>query len=167
VPDVVLVLMALVIGAWPLQASDPPTHCTRDERVVFSCEAPSRNVVSLCASRPKAAAALTYRYGPLDKPELVFPAAGAHPREHFRGSTVMYAGGGGAWLAFDRGGFTYFVYSAIGRDWEKEGVLVRKGDSQVADIRCAGAYKSDIGPELFEELDIPAGADEFDVPPEL
>jgi len=107
---------------------------------------------------------VAYRYGPLGQPELVYPARAAHPREHFRGSTVMYAGGGGAWIAFDRGGFTYFVYTAIGKAWEKEGVLVRKGDVQVADIRCAGPYKSEIGPAFFEEADIPAGADEFDVP---
>ena len=58
----------------------------------------------------------------------------------------------------------HFVYTAVGREWEKEGVLVRKGDAHIADIRCAGAYKSEIGPALFEQSDIPAGADEFDVP---
>lgn len=157
-------LVALGDGLSRPQGPDAPTHCAREERPIFTCQTASRKIISLCASRSPASPALTYRYGPHGKPELVYPSLTAHPREHFRGSTVMYSGGGGAWLAFDSGGFTYFTYTAIGRGWRKEGVLVRKGDAQVADIRCDGPYTSEIGPELFEELDIPAGADEFDVP---
>lgn len=147
------------------QAAPPPTHCTPRERVVFSCQTASSKVISLCAARATGdSASMAYRFGALDAPELVYPQVAAHPREHFRGSTVMYSGGGGAWIAFDNGGFTYFVYTAIGKGFETAGVLVRKGDAQVASLRCVGPSTSEIGPAFFHESDIPAGADEFDVP---
>jgi hypothetical protein len=156
--------LALVAGL--AHAQDMPTHCRAGERVVFSCRMTNGKVASICGPRPTSAGgSLQYRFGhPGEALELRYPESAAPAAEHFRGATLLYSGGGGAWLAFDRGGFSYFVYTAIGKDWQKEGVSVRKGDDTVAALRCRGAVTSDIGPALFAELDLPAGADEFEVP---
>ena len=162
----VLAVMVLILPpARAPQAPAPDTHCTRIERIVFSCATASKKVISLCASRPpRTPATMQYRFGPPTQLELVYPRDDGPLREHFRGSRLMYAGGGGAWIAFDNGGFTYFVYTAVGKDFEKEGIVVRKGDAIVASLLCEGPFTSEIGPAFFEEADLPSGADEFDVP---
>ncbi len=58
-----------------------PTHCTADERVVFSCPFKHGKTASLCASAEltKTTGTLQYRYGLVGKkPELMFPQLGEH-----------------------------------------------------------------------------------------
>jgi hypothetical protein len=155
------ILLALVLLPMPQEAA---THCRAGERTVFSCTTTNGKVASLCGGRGDART-LQYRFGhPGEPPELTYPTPVGPAAEHFRSGTLIYSGGGGAWLAFDNGGYSYFVYTAIGKGWQKEGVSVRKGDAAVATLRCRGIVSSEIGPALFEELNVPAGADEFDVP---
>lgn len=60
---------------------------------------------------------------------------------------------------------SYFIFTGIGRGWEKEDVVVEKSGRQIAELSCAGAAKSKIGPELFERANIPDDPDsEFDIP---
>ncbi|MES2876915.1 MAG: hypothetical protein V4713_00745 [Pseudomonadota bacterium] len=57
------------------------THCTPDERIVFSCPFKHGKTASLCASSDltKTTGTLQYRYGVVGKkPELVFPQLGTH-----------------------------------------------------------------------------------------
>jgi hypothetical protein len=143
---------------------EPPSHCRAGERVVFSCTMASGKVASLCRPRHDAKT-LQYRFGhPGEVPELLFPTSPAAAEDHFRSGTLLYSGGGGAWLAFDNDGYSYFVYTAIGKGWQKEGVSVRRGDDAVANLRCRGPVSSELGPALFDELNVPAAADEFEVP---
>jgi hypothetical protein len=93
------------------------THCTTHEQVVFSCAAGNK-VVSVCASDDLGQhnGSLSYRFGPLGRPEISYPPPG-ESRNVVRAGRWVFAGGGGAWLAFHRPPFRYIVYSAIGRGW--------------------------------------------------
>lgn len=92
------------------------SHCTAEEDTVFSCDL-GKKVVSVCASKPLTANSgyLQYRYGTLGKPELLFPSASVSPKIVTQARTLMFAGGGGAYLRFNNGSTSYIVYSAIGQ----------------------------------------------------
>ena len=47
----------------------------------------------------------------------------------------MFAGGGGAWVAFHRPPYRYIVYSAIGEGWhEKAGLAVEKNGRMLTNL---------------------------------
>jgi hypothetical protein len=125
-------------------AVKPGSLCTTSETVVFACQAGARTV-SVCAAPGAGGDKVQYRIGrPGGSPDLVLPEAPGRPRDVATGDTLMFSGGGGAWLRFANGPFAYTVYSAIGR-WgpggapaEKAGVLVEKGGERVANLRCTG-----------------------------
>ena len=78
----VFVLIAmLVIQHAEAKEKVVPTHCTSNERVVFSCPFKHGKTASLCASPDlsKTTGTLQYRYGVVGKaPELVYPKLGEH-----------------------------------------------------------------------------------------
>ena len=118
--------------------------CTPSETVVFACQAGARTV-SVCAAPGTGGDRVQYRIGrPGAAPELLLPKAPGRPRDVTSGDTLMFSGGGGAWLRFANGPYAYTVYSAIGR-WghggapaEKAGVLVEKAGGRIANLRCTG-----------------------------
>lgn len=128
-------------AAQPLK---PGSLCSRAEAVVFACRAGARTV-SVCAGPGAGGGTVQYRIGrPGAAPELVLPKAPGRAGEVASGDSLMFSGGGGAWLRFANGPYAYTVYSAIGR-WgpggtpaEKAGVLVEKGGERVANLRCTG-----------------------------
>jgi hypothetical protein len=137
-----------------------PTHCSINERVVFSCATDSK-VVSVCAS---ADLALSYRFGPPGRAEISYPPSSGS-RNLVKAGRWVFAGGGGAWLAFHRPPFRYIVYSAIGRGWhEKTGVAVEKDGRLLANLRCRGAPISELGPDFFSRAGIPDDERPFDLP---
>ena len=131
--------------------------CFVDEAVVFSCSSTKGKSISLCSS-PELTASdgyIQYRYGVIGKiPELIFPKIQEHPKEHFLSGTVPYSGGGAAYLKFSRGAYIYTVYTGIGKGWEKEGVIVNKSGEQIAHELCDGPLTSQLGPVLFEDLEL-------------
>ncbi|MFM1960411.1 MAG: hypothetical protein RL588_1928 [Pseudomonadota bacterium] len=122
----------------------PASLCRPAETVVFACSVGAK-VVSVCAGQGRAGDAVQYRFGrPGAPPELRLPDPPGRPRDAASGDTLMFSGGGGAWLRFANGPYAYTVYSAIGR-WgpggtpaEKAGVLVEKAGGRVANLRCTG-----------------------------
>lgn len=122
----------------------PGTFCRDSETVVFACAAGERRV-SVCAAAGQDGGTVQYRFGrPGAAPELSLPASPGRPASVASGDTLMYSGGGGAWLRFASGTYDYTVYSAIGR-WgpggapaEKAGVLVERSGTRVANLRCTG-----------------------------
>ncbi|MFI5013397.1 MAG: hypothetical protein ACHQAY_13730 [Hyphomicrobiales bacterium] len=137
-----LVIMA-AIGASSAVAARPITLCNADETVVYSCSTGSR-FMSICASKDltKSAGYLQYRYGPGGKPELVYPDPPRHPAGLFTPGTLMFSGGGGAYLRFSKPPYVYTVFSAIGnwgaakRKATAQGVAVEKDGAEVANIPC-------------------------------
>lgn len=79
---------------------------------------------------------------------------------------MMYSGGGGAYLKFSNGDYTYAVFTGIGKGWEKEGVIVNKSRKQISYLQCKGPWTSELGPAWFEEIKIPKDPDEsgFEIP---
>lgn len=122
----------------------PGTLCRASEAVVFACAAGEKRV-SVCAAPGQGGGTVQYRFGrPGAAPELSLPASPGRPASVASGDTLMYSGGGGAWLRFASGAYDYTVYSAIGR-WgpggapaEKAGVLVERSGTRVANLRCTG-----------------------------
>ncbi|MFO1350086.1 MAG: hypothetical protein U1F68_05155 [Gammaproteobacteria bacterium] len=162
----VLLLTLLAGTQTPSTAGPLPSHCD-DEQVIFTCMTSKTKAVSLCASNSLTATDgyLQYRFGVLgEDPELVYPAKPEHPASHFRSGTLAFSGGGGAYLRFDNGAYTYTVFTGIGKGWEKQGVVVEKGSKRVAYLACKGDWMSELGPELFEEAAIPADDGQFEIP---
>lgn len=143
-----------------------PAACAPEERTVFDCEAGARRI-AVCASADLASTGglLQYRFGRPGAPELAYPAPGDDWRAVTQGGTLTFAGGGGAFLAFERGAYRYVVYTAIGRGWgERAGVAVERGGRRIAQVRCSAPPVSAIGPDLFEQAGVPAAGADFTLP---
>jgi hypothetical protein len=164
----VSVLGAVVLTSVMAQKPTVVSHCKANEEVIFSCTTTKAKVISLCSSSllTPDSGYLQYRFGPANKPELVYPATNEHPKKLFQSGTQMYSGGGSAFLKFKKGDYTYVVFDGIGRGWEKEGVVIKKSGKQIAYLPCKGAWQSEIGPDLFEKVKIPKDPDEieFEIP---
>jgi hypothetical protein len=170
-----LLLAAITLSSFspPAQTGDHkpapkvPSHCSAQEKVIFSCSTSKSKVVSLCASAGLDAASgyMQYRFGAVGaQPEFVYPQAQEHPKDHFKSGTLMYSGGGGAYLEFNNGEYKYVLFTGIGKGWEREGVVVSKSGKQAALLECHGPWDSEIGPAFFEQAGIPAANDDFEIP---
>ncbi|MBX7249536.1 MAG: hypothetical protein K1X35_10905 [Caulobacteraceae bacterium] len=124
-----------------------PNLCRPGEVVRFTCKAGAK-VISFCGE----AAGLRYRFGRPGKPELTYPAPGQAANFHY--SSAAYSGGGEARVRFTNGAYEYIVYTAlIAGDWnpdgtrdhdELDGVLVRKGGRNLANVRCTTSPENDL-----------------------
>jgi hypothetical protein len=154
----------LLLATGPGQAATP-THCAANEQTVFSCVT-DHKVVSVCASGDLAqhGGSLSYRFGALGRPEISYPSPG-QSQEVVKAGRWVFAGGGGAWLAFHRSAYRYIVYSAVGRGWhEKAGLAVEKGGRLLANLRCRGMPVSELGPDFFSSAGISDDETPFDLP---
>jgi hypothetical protein len=156
-----------VTAGWAGIAAATPSLCTPAEDVVFSCPL-AKKLVSLCASDHlnDSVGWMTYRIGRAGQmPEMSYPEAHAHPKTQFRGGTRMYSGGGGAFVSFDRGRYTYTVFTAIGRGWgQKEGVVVEVSGRRVAYLDCRARADSVLGDDWFRRVAIPNAPNDFELP---
>ena len=146
------------------------SFCSTAEVAVFHCPTRGSKQVSVCASRTATAqtGTLQYRFGKRGgAPEIRLPAKATPPARSASADTLMFSGGGGAWLRFRSGEHTYTVFTAMGR-WgaggvhaEKEGVVVERAGRQVAFLPCEDIAEGQLGPELFGKLGLgPATPDE-------
>lgn len=146
------------------------SFCSTAEVAVFHCPTRGGKQVSVCASRTATAqtGTLQYRFGKRGgAPEIRLPAKATPPARSASADTLMFSGGGGAWLRFRSGEHTYTVFTAMGR-WgaggvhaEKEGVVVERAGRQVAFLPCEDIAEGQLGPELFGKLGLgPATPDE-------
>ena len=146
----------------PAQAQG--SWCTAGETVVYSCKTGAKTV-SVCASAgaSKQKGTLQYRFGktgPGEAAEVALPVGEVVPQQAATGASVPFAGGGGSWLRFRKGEFSYVVYSGIGL-WgpkgeiqEKQGVVVERNGKSIAHLRCAAEPDGQLGPEWLESLGI-------------
>jgi hypothetical protein len=150
------------------------SFCTPVEQVVFSCRTGAK-LVSICASKDasRTKGYLQYRFGKPDSTEpleMILPEAQMLPSKAATGDNVPYAGGGASWLRFSKGGYSYTVYSGIGR-WgpkgetqEKNGLLVERSGKRVANLKCSNEPVSEIGPDFFDKFKIQGNGQEFNMP---
>ena len=150
------VLFALLSSFAPAALSQ--THCSAAERSIFSCEI-GRKVLSLCSSPDldETKGWLQYRFGTLDKLELVFPEGREHPKKHFR-SLRNYSSVEQALiqeLGFKKGNTGYTVYREDVKGKKEAGVYVTVNGKDTY-LKC----KSPKGTEDFvmkvDELDLDA-----------
>ncbi|MFM8753278.1 MAG: hypothetical protein ACKODL_01085 [Phenylobacterium sp.] len=135
-----LVVLSLAAGGTALARPAPISLCRPAETVIFAYSVGAR-IVSVCAAE----GAVQYRFGrPGGPPELKLPDPAGRPAAVATGDTLVFAGGGGAWLRFASGPYAYTVYSAIGR-WgrggapaEKAGLLVEKDGARLRRLPCTG-----------------------------
>ncbi len=177
---VALVSAARIITAGSTTSTDAKpaaqrtSFCTPAETVVFACRTGAK-MASVCASKdagPKAT--LQYRFGKLDGSEpleQVLPEGGqVAAARAAHGESVPFSGGGGAWLRFAKGQFTYTVYTGIG-NWgpkgekrTKAGLHIEHAGKPLATLKCQEKPISLLGPDWFEKVGVKPGKEEFDFP---
>jgi len=131
-----LVVAAACCAASGVQAA---SLCAANEPVVFACHVGSK-MVSLC--RPAGdRGMLSYRFGGPDKLELSYPEPGRQASAAFTVKSLPLVGGGETTVAFQRGAYTYTVYSKVARAEDaspefEDGVIVARRGKVVSRMRC-------------------------------
>lgn len=144
------------------------SHCSEQEQTVFACSL-GEKIVSVCASKDisQAGGYLQYRFGKPKAPELMFPST-TKPFSHrsdIQARTLMFSGGGGAYLRFINGKYNYIVYTAIGKGWgTKDGVSVEKDGKLIANLKCRDVPVSILGEDFFTRAGLTSDQDEFLLP---
>ncbi|MDD5227822.1 MAG: hypothetical protein PHN45_12405 [Methylococcales bacterium] len=151
--------------SFPVLATD--SHCREQENIIFSCSL-GKNIVSVCASKDisQTSGYLQYRFGQKNTPELILPAS-IEPSHHadIQARTLMFSGGGGAYLRFINGQFNYIVYTAIGKGWgTKDGVAVEKDGKHIANLKCRDIPISKLGDDFFTSVGLMVDQEEFLLP---
>jgi hypothetical protein len=170
VPALALSLSANLARADGVASAGISQLCQPSEAVVFSCPVKGQRTVSICASKPLTATEgyLQYRFGKGEKSEIALPkdaSGSANWRKEVAGRSLMFAGGGGAYLRFANQSFSYVVYTAIGRGWgEKQGLFVLKDGQMISNLKCTGKHQSQMGLALFEQAGIAEDSEELELP---
>lgn len=143
------------------------SHCNEQEQIIFSCSV-GKNIVSVCASKAisNTDGFIQYRFGKKNAPELIFPnAKTVSNHSMIKAKTLMFSGGGGAYLRFISGQYSYIVYTAIGKGWgTKEGVAVEKNETLLANLMCQDVPISMLGEEFFTRAGLLGDENEFSLP---
>lgn len=133
-----LFIAAACCAAAPLAAAE--SLCAAGEPVVFACHVGSK-LVSLC--RPTGdRGMLSYRFGRPDGLELRYPEPGRQASAAFTVKSVPLIGGGETTVAFQRGAYTYTVYSRVARGEDglspqfEDGVIVARRGKVLSRMRC-------------------------------
>ncbi|MBX9944532.1 MAG: hypothetical protein K2Y40_10680 [Reyranella sp.] len=156
-------------------APRPTSFCTPAETIVFACRTGAK-MASVCASKDAGPTRgyLQYRFGKLDGSEpleQILPEGQVPPAKAATGQNVPFAGGGGSWLRFRKGQFSYTVYTGIG-NWgpkgekrTKAGLHIEHAGKALATLKCQEPPISLLGPDWFEKVGIATRPDEdFDFP---
>lgn len=142
------------------------SHCSVDELVVFNCST-GKKTVSVCASKAISTTSgyLQYRFGRLGAPEMLIPVDMNLPSADIQANTLMFSGGGGAYIRFNNHRFSYVVYTAMGRGWgEKAGIVVEKDHQLQVKLSCKTPLLSELGPDFFEQAGLIQDQIGFDLP---
>jgi hypothetical protein len=149
------------------QYSDVPSHCFQNEEVIFSCNTNSNKVISICSAKNINSnyGYFQYRFGSIGSfPEYVFPMNHDKASKFFYSGSLIYSGGGGAYLKFINANYNYVVYTGIGKGWSKQGLVISDGDDEISRYSCTGTWESEIGPELFNKVGLTTDPYGFAIP---
>lgn len=165
--NAVAYLAASMVALISLPADAVESHCQEQEQIIFSCSL-GKKMVSVCASTDFSSSSgyLQYRFGQKNALELAFPALTEFTRPHpsIQARTLMFAGGGGAYLRFIAGDYNYIVYTAIGKGWGvKDGVAMEKDHRLVANLECQDIPVSKLGEEFFTRTGLSIDRNEFEI----
>jgi hypothetical protein len=159
--------LAVIVALLPLPVlAAEAAGCLPPQQTLFSCSTGNKSV-SICGSPNLSAGSgsLQYRFGSPARLELSYPPTDADWRQFTRAGTLMFSGGGGAFLAFENTPFRYVVYTAAGRGWgSKAGVIVEKNRKRIASLACKGEVMSRLGPDLYSTAGIAESDENFELP---
>lgn len=146
-----------------LESSD--TLCVAKEKIVFSCST-GKKIISVCSSENLSSEAgyVQYRYGTKTMTELIFPVQKNHPKDFTKAGNLAFSGGGGSYMRLNNGAYSYIVYSGIGKDWEKDGLVVEKSGETLSNIPCKSSVVSNIGVDFYEKNAVPEDEAGFEIP---
>jgi hypothetical protein len=160
-----MLLLSSVMISMPAYSSK--SLCSKNEQIVFSCSL-GKKTLSVCASSniSPTSGYLQYRLGKKNKAEIAFPdSSKIADRKLIQARTLMFAGGGGAYLRFINGSFNYVVFTAIGRGWgTKDGVSVLKNGKPIANLMCQDVPVSLMGDDFFTRAGLGTDDTEFVLP---
>lgn len=159
-------VVALVVGCASLSVSAGESLCTPSEAIIFSCKI-GKKIASVCAAQELSAQKgyLQYRFGRKGAPEIVLPDTVAPSPQGVYGKTLAFAGGGGAYLRFVSGHYSYIVYTALRRGrGSTAGVAVERDDRPKTSLCCTGFMASEIGPDFFGKAGLPQDTKDFEIP---
>ncbi|MEO5953314.1 MAG: hypothetical protein ABIQ44_12685 [Chloroflexia bacterium] len=123
------------------------THCAPAETVAFSCALSAGKVVSICLTKPPAAKALSYRFGRLGAPELVFPESPSGSLAQFRYAHYFRYQVDRTELSFSNAGAEYSVFDYYEREEKQEysrGIRVKVSGKE-HELLCKGKVVSNLG----------------------
>jgi hypothetical protein len=146
-----------------------PSHCFKDEKIIFSCNTNSNQVISICSSASLNAnyGYLQYRFGKVGSfPAYVFPMNHDIASKYFYSGQLTYSGGGGAYLKFINGTYSYVVYTGIGRGWQKQGLVIQDGRNEISRYACKDSWISQMGPNIFNQAGLNQDRSGFEIPVE-
>jgi len=170
-----LLLMGLLFSSQAMSSQQndvPQSLCSKNEQIIFACPVEKEQLISLCASQEFGADSgyLQFRLGTSKKIVRTLPEEQSPPSKAARSGTLIFSGGGGAYVQMADGDSLVYIYAAIGR-WgsgkdaiAKEGLAIMRGDKMVTDMRCLAPATSELGPDFFERADLSEAETEFDLP---
>lgn len=132
----------------PVAVAVPGSLCQAPEKRIFDCAVGEKRL-SVCASSnlgPKSGT-VQYRFGSVDKPELLYPPRPAAPADVFWSSRTMYSGGGEFRIRFRNGSYDFLVFDssqrtgfgAAGNETVfTAGVVVKQKGKLLAVRKCTG-----------------------------
>lgn len=146
------IITTAIVVVTPLLYAGSQTHCSKQEEVIFSCNT-GKKTVSVCGKQKT----LTYEFGAIGKSELKIKV------KNPTGDTLMFSGGGGAYLRLPNGGYNYVLYIGSGREWEKEGLVLEKNGRLINFFECKDSAITAIGMDTFNKYSIPTD-NGFEIP---
>ncbi len=112
-------------------------HCADGERSMFHCEVANSKHISLCKGGDMKG--IQYRFGPLGKPELVFPENPKKGRSAFTYAERNLARASERSISFTNNGVTYDLFEVTGgSDDSGAGVYVTEGEKVLTTFSCQG-----------------------------
>jgi hypothetical protein len=87
-------------------------------------------------------------------------------RKFVSAATLMFSGGGGAYMRFGPDDSPFVVYTAIGQGFNESGVAIEASGKLLTSLKCKDDPHSQLGPDLFAAAGIPDGEPslDFDLP---
>lgn len=129
----------------------PGTHCDSRERAFFSCTVlDSKKVASLCGEgdHVNEAVWVQYRFGALQRPEMIYPKHKQDSREKFFAHFENHPEGGFREVWFRVGAYKYLIASDHSRETGEKAdnhIVVYENGKPIANLQCEHTSTDDLG----------------------
>lgn len=155
-----------VAASAPAESKQNGSLCQDNEIDVFSCVSENNVTYSLCSSNDVTpSSGYLQLHFKSDKGAGFVPEQKIHPSQFVTADTLIFSGGGGAYLRLKSGEkINYVVYSAIGKGFDKQGVAIEVDGKVSLDNVCKNIATNEIGQEFFDNNFIPKDSLGFEVP---